>query len=176
VTRSPHLFLDACILITVGSEDVLELATRNPRFRTCAGPRTLSEVKRSPGVDTVREALAYGHVQRMELDLEDPRQARELARFDAMPAFKGRGDAEALALASSHDGLVASDDRGVRIAAARQFGVGRLVGTLDPLVWGVRDGRLTVAAAETLLAGLEVGAGFLAQMARAGTSVGTLAA
>jgi predicted nucleic acid-binding protein len=174
VTRTPHLFLDACLLITLGSEDVLDLTTGNPRFRTCAGSRALSEVKRPPAVDTVREALAGGHVRRTAIDLDDPRQAMELARFDAMPAFTGRGDAEALALTSIHDGLVASDDRAVRIAAAREFGVGRLVGTLDLLVWSVRDGRLTVASAETLLARLDVGEGLLAQMDRAGTSLRTL--
>ena len=171
MTPTPHLFLDACLLITLGSEDVLDLTTGNPRFRTCAGSRALSEVKRPPALHTVREALAHGGLQRMDLDLEDPRQASELARFDAMPAFTGRGDAEALALASIHEGFVASDDRAVRIATAREFGVGRLVGTLDLLVWSVRDGKQTVASAEALLARLDVGPGLLAQMSRAGTSL-----
>lgn len=168
VPATPLLvYLDSCLLITLGNAGELGLMLGNPRLTVLVGPRTLGEVVRPPASEAVSRALEAGTLRRDTLDLYDAAEAGELARFDAMPAFRGRGDAEVLALASCRGGCVGSDDRAVRRVAAGLLGATRVVGTLDLLVWNVRDGRLDLAEAEALLDRVDVGPGIRDRLAAA---------
>jgi hypothetical protein len=105
------------------------------------------------------------------VDLAVGAEQEALARFDARPAFRNRGEAEVLALAATRGYIVGSDEVAVRRAALSEFGVSRLAGTLDFLKWAVVEGRATALQAEILLKGLDVGPGILRELARRGLTV-----
>jgi hypothetical protein len=69
---------------------------------------------------------------------------------------------------------VGSDDAALRRHASQALGAGRVAGTLDFLVWAVRDGRLAAAEALVLLARLDVGPGLLAKLERSGLAFDSL--
>lgn len=168
------VYLDSCLLITLGNAGELGLVLANPRLTVLVGSRALGEVVRPPASDALTGAVANGTLGMEAVDLDNAAEAGELARFDAMPAFRGRADAEVLALANCRGGCVGSDDRAVRHVAAGLLGATRVVGTLDILVWSLRDGRLDVAEAEALLDRLDVGAGIRARLAAAGRTLADL--
>lgn len=167
----PRLFLDACILITFGNCRALELITRCTRFQGEVGGRVQAEVLRPPASNELRAALRAGALRSVELDLYDSREAGQLQRFEERPAFRGRGDAEVLALAVSRQGWVGSDDPAVRRAATGELGKNSVVGSLDLLVWAVRDGRLGMPESKKLISRLDVGPRINRSLAAAGVTM-----
>jgi predicted nucleic acid-binding protein len=163
------LLLDACLAITFGTADRLALLTELQRYRVAIPPHALGEVRRPPASDRLRQAIQEGHisVESLNLDLVEERDA--LAQFDARPAFRGRGEAEVLALAQIRGYLVGSDERAVASVVREEFGAGRIAGTLDILIWAVREQRLGAAEAEHLLRHLDTGLGILKALKRSGT-------
>jgi hypothetical protein len=59
----------------------------------------------------------------------------------------------------------------MRSVVVNDWGAARLAGTADFIVWAVRERRLTIAEAGTVLAELDSGAAILAQMERQGRSL-----
>lgn len=150
------LIIDACIVITFGREEQLELVTARPR-RIVIGDRARDEVERRPAKTQLEEAVRNGSIDVEAVDLDDPEEQNALARYDGMPAFEGRGDAEVIALAVSRGYIVGSDDRAIRRQVRRDLGPERIAGTLDLVVWAVRDGRLDLDSALAFLKACDVG-------------------
>jgi hypothetical protein len=164
------LLLDACLAITFGNADRLGLLTNLRRHRIAIPPVALGEVQKPPARDRLLRAVRAGQiaVETLDLDLASERDA--LADFDSRPAFRGRGEAEVLAIARSRGYLVGSDERAVAAVVRQEFGAGRIAGTIDILVWAVREERLTSAEAELLLSQLDTGSGILKILKRTATS------
>jgi len=133
--------LDACIIITFGSEDRLDLLTEVPSRRIVVAERARDEVRRPPGSTALAAALDDGRIETEAIDLEMPEEQEALARYDKRAAFRGRGDAEVLALAAARGYVVGSDERAIRRAARDDLGTDRTATTLDFLVWTVWYGR-----------------------------------
>lgn len=156
-TTRRTLVLDACMAITFGSVGRLDLITALKQARVVIAARAAEEVLSPAARSALQAALSSEQIHRASIDLSVPDEQESLARFDTVPAFRARGDAEVLALAVCRGLLVGSDDVAVRRHARREVGSGRLVSTLDVLVLAVRQERLTSAAAERLLDRLDIG-------------------
>lgn len=154
------LIVDACIVITFGREERLDLVTSGPR-RIVIGGRAREEVERRPAKSQLEEAVREDRVDVESVDLGDPDEQEALTRYDGMPAFEGRGDAEIIALAVSRGYVVGSDDRAIRRQVRKDLGPDRIAGTLDLIVWAVRDGRLEIDSALAFLEACDVGPALL---------------
>lgn len=163
----PALVLDACIVITFGNEEQLELVAGSSR-RVVISARAEGEVARPPARSELDRALDAETIEVEGIDLDDPREQEALTRYDEKPAFRGRGDAEVLALATSRGYVVASDDQAIRRQVIRDLGPDRIAGTLDLVVWAVRDGRLSRTDAQEFLRTCDVGAALLEALRQKG--------
>jgi hypothetical protein len=159
------LIVDACQLITFGNAGALSVVSSLQLHRVVVGSRADSEVVRDPAAAQLRAALATGSVTREAVDLAIATEQTALAGYDARPAFRGRGDAEVLALAVTRGYIVGSDDRPMRSFAAADCG-GRVASSVDILRWAVRESRMSVADAVALLERLDVADSARAQAAR----------
>lgn len=162
------IVLDACMIISFGNAGRLDLVDTLRLDRVCVSARARSEVIRDPARAAMEASVAAGRICVESIDLEDVTEQEALQAYDARPAFRGRGDAEVLALAASRGYIVASDERAVRSVVIAEWGLRRLVGTADFIVWAVREGRLPIADAESALAQLDSGTRILAQLRREG--------
>jgi hypothetical protein len=162
---------DACIGITFGNVARLNLVTGLRSGRVVIGRRALMEITRAPARDAVHAAVDAGEILIEAIDLRDAREQAALAKFDARRAFQGRGDAEVLALAACRGYIVASDERAIQRTAWQEFGKQRVAGTLDILIWAVREERLTLHEAEELLEVLDSGPGVGARLASRGATL-----
>ena len=68
-------------------------------------------------------------------------------------------EAEILAVSVSRGHLVCSDDPAVRRTAVAELGRNQVAGSLDLLVWAVREERLSVVGAVSLFDKLDVAPG-----------------
>jgi hypothetical protein len=168
------LIIDACQLITFGNCGALEVITSLSHHRIVVGSRSLGEVVQPPAATALATAVAGAQVTTVSIDLENLFEQQELARFDSRMAFRNRGDAELLALASARGYLLASDERAVRSAAFAELGPGRVAGTVDLLTWAVTEGRLTASEAVELLRTLDVGPGIIRELTRRGQDINDL--
>lgn len=116
-------------------------------------------------------SIAAGRLCVESIDVENPAEQEALQAYDARPAFRGRGDAEVLALAASRGYIIASDERAIRATVLAEWGPNRLAGTADFIVWAVREGRLGAGDAEEVLSQLDSGTRVLAQLKREGRTV-----
>lgn len=157
---------DACIMITFGNVGALGVLTDLQCYQVITCPRAIAEVTRPPASEAVRQAVHDGTICVESIDLTDPVEQANLQRFDSHPGFRGRADAEILALAVSRDHLICSDELAVRRAASAELGGQRVAGALDVLVWGVTEGRLTVEEADSLLVRLDVGPSLVERLKR----------
>jgi predicted nucleic acid-binding protein len=165
------LILDACIGITFGNAGRIDLLTGLQTAQVVIGRRALSEIRKPPARDALRAAVDAGGILVKTIDLSDVREQAALARFDARRAFQGRGDAEVLALAACRGYIVASDERAIQRTALQEFGKQRVAGTLDILIWAVREERLTIDGADALLKVLDSGPGVAARLASRGATL-----
>lgn len=165
------LVVDACLGITFGSAGRLELLTRLGGYRVVIGARALAEIRRPPASTAIRAAVTAREITVESINLDDPGERRALADWDARTAFRGRGEAEVLALASARGYIVGSDERAVLRAARQRWGARRAASTLDVLIWAIREDRLTIAEADALLGRLDVGPGIAKQMLRLGQNL-----
>ena len=149
------VILDTCILITFGNAHALDVLTQLGTHPVVTCPRVITEVVKPPADSAVREAVNNGRIRMVQIDPEDASEQETLRRFDRLPAFRGRADAEVLALGVSRHMIVASDEGGIRLAARAELGADNVATTLTFLVWAVREGRLSVNTAEALLARLD---------------------
>lgn len=164
------LVLDACLAITFGQQERLKLITGSSR-RIVIGARARDEVERPPAKIELEEALRSGEVEVESVDLDNPEEQEALARYDAMPAFHDRGDAEVIALAVTRGYIVGSDDQAIRRQVRNDLGPARIAGTLDVVVWAVRDGRMTTEAAMEFLEACDVGPALLEALEAQGRTV-----
>lgn len=93
--------VDACVVITFGNADALDVITRLQRHEVGVCPRVVNEVTKPPAAEALRDAVNQGIVGQLSLDLTDATERSNLQRFDSRPAFRNRADAEVLALAIS---------------------------------------------------------------------------
>jgi hypothetical protein len=121
----PTLIADACLLITLGTADALWLLRDLPNWTSVTCERAVKEVVRPPACNRVQAAIDDGWLSLVSIDLETDAERLALLEFDAQPAFRGRADAEVLALAKERGFTVGSDDRRVRREALR-FGPDRV--------------------------------------------------
>lgn len=168
------LVLDACLAITFGQQERLKLITDSSR-RILIGDRARAEVERPPAKVQLEEALRTGEVEIESINLENTTEQEALARYDAMPAFRDRGDAEVIALAVTRGYIVGSDDQAIRKQVRKDLGPKRIAGTLDIVVWAVRDGRMTVADATGFLEACDVGPAILRALEAQGVALEDLA-
>jgi len=131
-------------------------------------------VTRPPGSDALREALADDLIRSASIDLSVADEQEALARFDAMPAFRGRGDAEVLALAVTRNHAVGTDERAIHRVVRAELTPRHLVSTLDVLVIAIREGRMSADAASRLLNDLDVGPTYTERLKTAGLTLGDL--
>lgn len=164
------LVLDACLAITFGQQKRLKLITDSSR-RIVIGARAREEVERPPARTELDEALREGEVEVESIDLDEPDEQDALARYDAMPAFRDRGDAEVIALAVTRGYIVGSDDQAIRRHVREDLGPTRIAGTLDVVVWAVRDGRMTLDDAMAFLRACDVGPALLVALDAQGRSL-----
>jgi predicted nucleic acid-binding protein len=170
VNRLP-LVLDACLIITFGSAGRLDLLSEAPVGRVIVAARACAEVKRPPARDLLRQAVSEGRIHREAIDLEQQAEQEAFARFNARPAFRDRGEAEVLSLALTRNYIVGSDERPVRTAAIQELGRQRVAGSLDILIWAIRDRRLSLAEAEDLINELDSGDGVRRMLGASGKSL-----
>lgn len=165
------IVLDACMIIAFGNAGQLDLIDTLRLDRVSVSARARSEVARDPARAAMESSIVAGRLSIDTIDLANPAEQDALRDFDARPAFRGRGDAEVLALAASRGYIVASDERAVRSVVRDLWGSQRLAGTLDFIVWAVREDRLAMAEAEGVLAHLDSGWPILAQLQRQGRTL-----
>lgn len=165
------IVLDACTIISFGNAGRLDLIDTLQPHRVCVSARARSEVVRDPARAAMEASIAAGRLCVEAIEVENPAEQEALQTYDARPAFRGRGDAEVLALAASRGYIVASDERAMRSAVLGAWGPDRLAGTADFIVWAVREGRLDDGDAENTLAQLDSGARVLAQLKREGRTI-----
>lgn len=163
------LLLDACLAITFANVDRLDLLTDLRRHRVAIGPLALAEVRKPPAKHRLHQAVRSRQIVVEALDLDLVHERHALADFDSRPAFRGRGEAEVLAIAQSRGYLVGSDERAVAAVAREELGASRVAGTLDVLVWAVREKRLASAEAERLIGQLDTGIGIQKMLRRTAT-------
>ena len=166
--------LDACLAITFGNARALHLVTDLARYRLTIASRAFEEVLRPPAREALLVALDEGRIKMESLDLTVVREQEALARFDAMPAFRGRGDAEVLALAVCRGHAVGTDERAIRRIVRAELGSSHLVSTLDVLVLATREGLMSAAEAVRLLARLDVGPRYIDRLEAQGLTLGDL--
>lgn len=165
------IVVDACLLITFGNAGKLALLSSTADRRIVVPPRSAAEVAKPPASLALQQALRENSIGLEAINVEEVAAQRAFLRFNTMPAFRDRGEAEVLALADSRTWMLGSDDEAVRRVAARQFGRDRLTGSLDFLVWAVREKRLTLRDARELLDQLDVGVELQRRMAAAGVTL-----
>lgn len=165
------IVLDACTIISFGNAGRLDLIDGLQLDSVCVSARARVEVVRDPARVAMEASIAAGRLSVVSIDLENPAEQDALRDFDARPAFRGRGDAEVLALAACRGYTVASDERAVRAVVRERWGNQRLAGTADFIVWAVREGRIEVAEAECALAQLDSGGAVLAELRRLGRTL-----
>lgn len=158
MSRQP-LVLDACLVITFGSTERLDLLIDAPVERVVVAARVFAEVTRPPSRDLLEAAVNDSRIQIEAIDLDRRTEQEAFARFNARPAFRDRGEAEVLALAVARNYIVGSDERPVRTATIQELGLQRIAGSLDVLIWAIRDGRLSLVEAEALVNHLDSGEG-----------------
>lgn len=163
--------LDACLVITFGSENRLDLLTGLSTRRVAIAGRAEEEVVRPPASTALEKALETGELEIESIDLEMPDEQEALARYDDRPAFRGRGDAEVIALAASRGYIVGSDERAIRRTVRRDLGRNRTATTLDFLIWAVREERLTIEEASAFLHSCDVGPHYVAKLRRDGKTL-----
>jgi hypothetical protein len=146
----PTLIADACLLITLGTADALWLLRDLPNWTSVTCERAVKEVVRPPATNRVQAAIEDGWLSLVSIDLETDAERLALLEFDTQPAFRGRADAEVLAIAKVRGFTVGSDDRRVRREALR-FGSDRFAGCVDLLVLAIRSNRIGLAQAVGLL-------------------------
>jgi predicted nucleic acid-binding protein len=170
------IVLDACTIISFGNAGRLDLVDALRLERVCVSVRAQSEVVRGTARASMEASIAAGRLGVEAIDVENPAEQEALQLYDARPAFRGRGDAEVLALAATRGYIVASDERAIRSAVLAAWGPHRLAGTADFIVWAVREGRLLIDHAESTLAQLDSGPRILAQLRREGRELKDLVA
>ncbi len=162
------IVLDACLVITFGNVEAFEIVAQLRRHRVTISRRAAAEVTRPPALDQLNSAIEHGLVAVEQIDLDAGDEQEALARFDNSPRFRGRGDAEVLALAISRGWIVGSDETAVRRAAQSEIGAARVAGSLDFLRWAVIERRITTAQAVALLGRVDVGSGLLQRIEASG--------
>lgn len=170
----PVLVVDACLVITFGNEERLELVTNGSR-RVIIGSRAAEEVKQPPASVQLESAIEEDAITVESIDLDESEEQEALARYDAMPAFRDRGDAEVIALAVTRGYVVGSDDQAIRRQVRRDLGPERIAGTLDLTVWAIREDRMTVSDAEAFLRACDVGPSILRALRVQGVELEDLA-
>lgn len=168
------VIFDACQAISFGGVERLDLLTDLRTVDVAIGARAFGEVVRDPAASLLRAAVAAGSLQVVSIDLDDAEEVAVLARFESMPAFRGRGDAEVLAIAESRGCLVGSDEEAILRTVRRSPAIGGFVSSLDLLVWAIREGRISVEEAEGLIGRLDIGARIRARLDRQGRSLADL--
>lgn len=162
------IVLDACMVISFGNVNRLDLLDTLRQDTICVSARARTVVVRDPARAVMEASISAGRLAVGTLDLENSAEQQALQRYDARPMFRGRGDAEVLALAATRGYIVASDEQAIRTAVINEFGVDRLARTADFLVWAVREGRLQVDDAERLLTELDSGERIRRQLHQSG--------
>ena len=128
------MILDTCILITFGNADALDVLTQLEIHPVVTCPRVIAEVVKPPADTAVGDAVDDSRIQLVGINPEDPSEQETLRRFDSMPAFRGRADAEVLALAVTRQMIVASDEVKIQRLVRAELGVTHLATTLTFLV------------------------------------------
>lgn len=162
------LVLDACLAITFGNVGRLDLVAGLRAHRVVIAARAAAEVRRPPADQALRAAIASGEIVVEAVDLANGQEQQALAEYDARPAFRGRGEAEVLALAATRGYIVGSDEVPVLRTARNEFGTHRAASTLDLLIWAVREQRVTITEADSLLGQLDSGLGIRKQLNKRG--------
>lgn len=160
--------IDACLAITFGNAGALDVVSQLRLHRVVIARRAFGEILREPALGALQAAVSSGVIVIETIDLSVPAEQDALVRFDTRPAFTNRGEAEVLALAVSKGYIVGSDERPVRTSALAELGANRFAGTLDFLVWGLREGRLSLTQAEGLVQTLDVGPHLVRTLAASG--------
>ncbi len=163
-----QVILDASIVITFGNAAALSVVTELQVHSVVIGSRTRTEIVRDPAARELGKAIELGSMKEVSVDLYVAAEQAALQKYDQRIAFRGRGDAETLALASCRGYVLGSDDRAVRSTATADLGRGFTASTLDFLRWATAEARLSVPDAVALLTSLDVGP----QVIRAAASQG----
>lgn len=163
--------MDACLAITFGNASRLDVLTNLSGYRITISARALSEVLKPPARDVLWQAVGDQSIEVETVDLSNAEEQHALARFDALPAFRDRGDAEVLALAITRGYLVGSDERAICRIVQTKLGQSHVVSTLDVVVLALRDERLSIDEAEELLERLDVGPAYLRRIKAEGLSL-----
>jgi hypothetical protein len=165
------LVLDACVAITFGNIARLDLLTGIAGYKVAIGARARTEVSREPATGHLQAAIGSGSLSTAAIDLGVPAEVAALADFDRRPAFRGRGEAEVLALARSRGYAVGSDERAVLTAARGEVGASYAFSSLDFLVFALRENRIELSAATTMLTQIDTGPQILRYLQGRGVSL-----
>ncbi len=162
---------DACLIITFGNAEALDLLTDLADYRIAVCPRVRDEIKKPPAASLLQDAIDNGSIETIALDPSDAKEQALLQQYDVRVGFHDRADAEVLALAVSRGYMVGTDDPAVRRAAMEGLGPNMVAGTLDILVWALRERRMHATDAEQLLATLDVGPHLQQKLERRGKTL-----
>lgn len=163
--------LDACQAITYGTVERLDLITDLERHDVAIGARASREVVREPAASLLRSAIADEVLGVVSIDLDDPGEAETLTRYEALPAFQGRGDSEVLAIAERRGHLVGTDDEAMLRAVGRESAIPGYVTSLDWLIWAIRESRIEMATADRMIDRLDIGPRLRTRLIRAGRTL-----
>lgn len=165
------LVLDACTTLTFAKVNRLDLIIDLEGFRVAIAARAHAEVKREPAVSVLARAVRLARIAVESVDLGVPREAAALALFDSMTAFRGRGEAEVLALAIERGYVIATDEPAVRDALRARAPQAPFMTSTHVLKQAVAERRLTHDDAVALFNTLDVAHGTRALLRKLGYSI-----
>lgn len=142
---------DTSVLLNFLVLDRIDLLAEHPRYRFHLPEEVRLEVAVPLEAERLERCLREGAIEILRLQtIED------LTRFAELDRVLGRGEAAAIAAAAARRWLVAIDERGRALRAAREcVGATRIVNTPGILLASIRAGDLEIAQADKLKAELE---------------------
>lgn len=157
--------------MTFAKVNRLDLITGTHDARVVIGSRAHAEVRREPSLSVLAKAVRLQHIHVESVDLGDPREATALALYDGMPAFRGRGEAEVLALVVTRGYVLASDEVAVRDALRVCDANVSFVTSTHILKQAVLEQRISPSDAIALFHTLDIAKGTSALLRRLGLSL-----
>jgi predicted nucleic acid-binding protein len=139
--------LDASLILSIASANAFPVLWAHPGFVWHISGIVRSELRRKNSRDPIDAAIAAGHLLLIELDTSNSAQMKEWAKWLGKV---DRGEAEAIAIASTNGCLVAIEDRQAQRAIDANLGPGRWINCGSLLIDAVRGKRLSEAAADKI--------------------------
>lgn len=149
--------VDASLLLTLGEAAALHLLWDDAHHDWHVTPIARGEVLSEPTRSEISRALLNGHLAVTELNTESEIELRAFARWsDCVDA----GEAEAIAVATTRGWIVGLEDLFAQRRLTREAGAGTWVNAASLLISAVKDGALSLSAADAIFVRLDCYPGY----------------